>query len=447
MGLRGGGHGAAQQAMLAAPGAALQTISAPLNLLNLSVAPGLEAETVATLRRRPEVAFAELDYLATAAEVPNDPDWGNQWSPAQVGLPAAWNVTTGSAGIIIAAVDSGLYLGHPDLAGKVWMNPSEIPGNWVDDDGNGKVDDVNGWHFYQQWTPDGYIPAGNANVTDDFGHGTHVAGIAAAATNNGIGIAGVSSGTRVMPVKVLDQYGNGWYSDIADGIVYAADNGAKIINLSLGGAAASQTLCQAAAYAQQKGALLVAATGNTGAAVLYPAACDGVLAVAATDRSDQRASFSNYGPEVDLAAPGVDIYSTWPWLDGYFTKSGTSMAAPHVSGVAALVWSRWPALDNVAVSTQITETAADVDVKGWDPYTGWGRLDAAAAVASGGVPAAGLSSVRHSRLMVVAVWKNSLHGDRRAFGASFFPFDTSGPVAYNGAHKPECLITSRCISL
>ena len=210
--------------------------------MSLSVTPGQEAATAAALRRRPDVAFAELDYLATAAEVPNDPDWGNQWSLARIGLPEAWNVTTGSTGIIIAVVDSGLYLGHPDLAGKVWTNPGEIPVNWVDDDGNGKVDDVNGWHFYQQWTPDGYIPAGNANVTDDFGHGTHVAGITAAATNNGIGIAGVSWGARVMPVKVLDQYGNGWYSDIADGIVYAADNGAKIINLSLGGAAASRDL-------------------------------------------------------------------------------------------------------------------------------------------------------------------------------------------------------------
>ncbi len=199
-------------------------------------------------------------------------------------------------------------------------------------------------------------------------------------SNNGIGIAGVAWGARVMPVKVLDQYGEGWYSDIAAGIIYAADNGAKIINLSLGGAAASQTLCEAAAYALQKGALLVAATGNGGAAVSYPAACDGVLAVAATDRADQRAGFSNFGPQVDLAAPGVDIYSTWPWLDGYFTRSGTSMAAPHVAGVAALVWSRWPAWTNVAVSRQITETAMDVDAAGWDAYTGWGRLDAAAAV-------------------------------------------------------------------
>ena len=386
VGFRGGVSRAGQQAMLASTDASLQNTIAPLGSVSLSVTPGQEAATAAALRRRPDVAFAELDYLATAAELPDDPAWGSQWSLARIGLPQAWNVTTGSPGIIIAVVDSGLYLGHPDLTGKVWANSGEIPGNQIDDDANGKVDDVHGWHFYQQWTPGGYIPAGNAEVTDDFGHGTHVAGITAAATNNGIGIAGISWGAQVMSVKVLDQYGNGWYSDIAAGIVFAADNGAKIINLSLGGAAASPTLCRAAAYAHQKGALLVAAAGNAGAAVLYPAACDGVLAVAATDRADQRASFSNYGPEVDLAAPGVDIYSTWPWLDGYFTKSGTSMAAPHVSGVAALVWSRWPEWDNVAVSRQIIETAVDVDVAGWDPYTGWGRLDAAAAVASGGAP-------------------------------------------------------------
>ena len=211
-----GAAGAAQQAMLATPDASLQNVIAPLGLVSLSVAPGQEAATAAALRRRPDVAFAELDYLATAAEVPDDPAWGSQWSLARIGLPQAWNVTTGSAGIIIAVVDSGLYLGHPDLTGKVWANSGEIPGNQIDDDANGKVDDVNGWHFYQQWTPGGYIPAGNADVTDDFGHGTHVAGITAAATNNGIGIAGISWGARVMPVKVLDQYGNGWYSDIAE---------------------------------------------------------------------------------------------------------------------------------------------------------------------------------------------------------------------------------------
>jgi thermitase len=377
---------ARQAERLAAAGLRADPRTRPLGILSLAVPAGSELATVAELRRRPDVAFAEPDYRAQAADVPDDPAWPRQWSLAQIGLPAAWRVTTGRADIIIALIDSGLYLGHPDLALKLWVNEDEIPGNWLDDDANGQVDDIYGWHFYQQWTPGGYVSAGNANLRDDFGHGTHVAGIAAAAANNGIGIAGVAWGARVMPVKVLDEYGNGWYSDIAAGIVYAADNGAKIINLSLGGAPASQTLCEAAAYAQQRGVLLVAATGNGGDPVFYPAACDGVLAVAATDQAARRAAFANFGPQVDLAAPGVDIYSTWPWLEGYFTKSGTSMATPHVAGVAALVWSRWPAWTNVAVSRQITETAIDVDAAGWDAYTGWGLLAAAAAVGADVIP-------------------------------------------------------------
>ena len=358
------------------------------NLFVLSVAPGQEAATVAALRRNPAVRFAELDYLAQATGWPDDPALDRQWALPKIGLPAAWQVTTGTADIVVAAVDSGLYLGHPDLASKVWSNPGEIPGNGIDDDLNGKVDDVNGWHFYQQWTPSGYIPAGDANVSDEFGHGTHVSGIIGAATNNAVGIAGGSWGARVMPVRVLDQYGNGWYSDITAGILYAADNGARIINLSLGGARPSTMLCEAVKYAREtKGSLVVAATGNSGGTVLYPAACADALAVAATDRADNWATFSNNGPEVDLAAPGVEIYSTWPWLDGYFTKSGTSMAAPHVSGVAALVWSHWPAWSNVAVSAQITQTAVDVANPGWDPLTGWGRLDAAAALEAPPLPA------------------------------------------------------------
>ena len=225
----------------------------------------------------------------------------------------------------------------------------------------------------------------DAFVQDDNGHGTHVAGIAAAATNNGIGVAGVAWGAQIMPVKVLDEYGSGWLSDVAAGIVYASDQGAKIINVSLGGSTLSQTLCDAVAYASQTtGALVVAAAGNTGGAVLYPAACDHVLAVAATDRADQRAYFSNLGPQVDLAAPGVDIYSTWYQsglqASGYFTKSGTSMATPQVAGVAALVWSRWPTWTPDQVAQRLLDTALDLGEPGWDAYTGWGRLDAAAAV-------------------------------------------------------------------
>jgi len=346
---------------------------------------GQETAAIERLRRDPGVAFAELDYALHAAEavVPNDPFWDQQWGPSQIGAPEAWGITTGSSEVLIAVLDSGVQLDHEDLADKVWANPDEIPANGLDDDANGKVDDVHGWHFYHTWDGSRFIPAEDADVEDGFGHGTHVAGIAAAAGNNGLGIAGISWGARVMSVKVLDDAGNGWYSDVALGIIYAADNGARIINLSVGGSPESATLCAAAEYAHRKGCLLVAAAGNTGGQVEYPAACENVLAVAATDPMDERASFSNIGPEVDVAAPGVSIYSTWaPW-GGYASMSGTSMAAPHVSGVAALVWSRWPALSNEALTTQITRAVVDLGSPGWDESTGWGRIDAGRAVSYG----------------------------------------------------------------
>jgi hypothetical protein len=373
----------AMNALLDACGLRVESELAPLRVVSLRAPTGREWATIESLRRAPGVLFAEPDYVAQAALLPNDPTWGQQWALSKINAPAAWDVTTGTVSVTIAIVDSGIDLDHPDLVSKLWTNPGEIPGNWIDDDGNGKTDDVHGWRFYRDWN---FNPVEDADVQDDFGHGTHVAGIAAAATNNGTGVAGVAWGARVMPVKVLDQYGWGFYSDIAAGIVYAADNGARIINLSLGGASASETLCAAVEYARSKGAAIVAAAGNSGGAVYYPAACSGALAVAATDPADNRAGFSNHGPEVDLAAPGVDIYSAWPWVSGYYTKSGTSMAAPHVSGVGALVWSRWPELSANAVATQITQTVVDVASLGWDEYTGWGRLDAASAVMTLTVP-------------------------------------------------------------
>jgi subtilisin family serine protease len=354
----------------------------PLSIVSVRVPMGQEATTAETLRRTGLVTFAELDYAAHATDIitPSDPGWSKQWGPAKIEAPAAWAAITATTDVIIAVIDSGIKLDHEDLVAQRWINTAEIPGNWLDDDGNGEIDDVNGWHFFHRWTGASYVPDQNANVQDDYGHGTHVAGIAAAATNNGVGIAGIAPGARVMPVKVLDQYGNGWYSDIAAGIVYAADNGARVINLSLGGAEDSQTLRDAVDYARSRGALVVAATGNTGGAVLYPAAYDPVLAVAATDANDQVAYFSNRGTQVDVAAPGVDIYSTWPWVTGYFTKSGTSMAAPHVSGIAALLWSCWPVLSGDSIAHTITLTAIDIGDPGWDVDTGWGRVDAYQAV-------------------------------------------------------------------
>jgi len=371
-----------RESLLSAWDARVEAEIAPLRVLSLRVPAGREAATVVALRRDPRVAFAGLDYVASAADgfTPNDPGWTQQWGPQQIGAPLAWSVTVGNTATVIAVVDSGVTLSHPDLVDRLWVNAGEIPANGLDDDGNGQADDVWGWHFYHWWDGQAYAPGENNLVIDDLGHGTHVAGIAGATVNNGVGIAGIAGGCRLMAVKVLDQYGVGWYSDIAAGIVYAVDNGARIVNLSLGGSSPSEALQASVDYAHARGVLVVAAAGNDGGAVLYPAACQHALAVAATDRDDQHPSFSNHGPEVDVAAPGVDIYSTWPWRDGYFTKSGTSMAAPHVAGLAALIWSQHPDYTPDQVQQCITQTALDVGPPGWDEYAGWGRIDAGRAV-------------------------------------------------------------------
>ena len=197
----------------------------------LETVVGQEKVAIAKLRRLPGIAYAELDYAVQAeaglartahpdqplskpvrftmgaahiSQVPDDPEFGQQWALSKINAPAAWNVTTGTVTITIAIVDTGVDLEHPDLAAKLWTNPGEIPANGLDDDRNGKIDDVHGWHFF-------HGGAENAFVQDDNGHGTHVAGIAAAATNNGIGVAGVAWGAKIMPVKVLDEYGSGWY--------------------------------------------------------------------------------------------------------------------------------------------------------------------------------------------------------------------------------------------
>jgi uncharacterized repeat protein (TIGR01451 family) len=353
-----------------------------LDVALLRVPIGQELDALEALRRDPSVAFAELDYPAHSTDgfTPDDPGWVHQWGPQKIDAPEAWTVTQGNPGVVIAILDSGVTLSHPDLTNQLWVNPAEVPSNGLDDDGNGQVDDHWGWHFYHQWNGQTYLPQEDNLVVDDNGHGTHVAGIAGAEMDNGLGIAGMAAGSRLMTVKVLDQYGTGWYSDIAQGIVYAVDNGASIVNLSLGGTQPSETLQAAVDYAHSHGVLVVAAAGNDGGDVLYPAACERALAVAATDTYDQHPSFSNSGPQVDVAAPGVDIYSTWPWRDGYWTQSGTSMAAPHAAGLAALIRSFDPTLNPMQVTQVITGTALDVHTPGWDPYTGWGRIDAHSAM-------------------------------------------------------------------
>lgn len=347
------------------------------------VPAGAEKSIAAQLQLDPLVQYAEPNYQAYALEVPNDEQWPYQWALPKIGAPQAWDIAH-CQGTIIAVLDTGVHLEHSDLCNTLWTNPGEIPGNGIDDDGNGKIDDVHGWHFYQNCNIGVCLPYENRIIQDDNGHGTHVTGVAAAETNNAIGIAGVSWGARIMTVKVLDQHGDGYYYDIAAGIVYAVDNGAQVINLSLGGDEPSFVLQEAVRYAYQRGALLVAAAGNDGGRVLYPAAYPEVMAVTATNPYDQRSSFSNYGPEVDIAAPGEAILSTWLPPYNYYYKWGTSMATPHVSGAAALLWSWRPDFTNVQIKQRLETQADDVNADlypGFDPYLGWGRLNIYCALA------------------------------------------------------------------
>ncbi|MBN1641492.1 MAG: peptidase S8 [Anaerolineae bacterium] len=300
---------------------------------------------------------------------PNDPHYPSQWALQTVGAPEAWGRTRGD-GVVIAIVDSGIDLTHPDLAPVLWTNAGEMPDNGLDDDGNGYLDDLHGWDYVE----------GDALPADEKGHGTHVAGIAAAATDNATGIAGMGWGGALMVVRVLDEEGEGDVADVADGIRYAAENGAHVINLSLGGnSIPAGTVDAAVAYAQGLGVLVVAAAGNSGWSVpFYPAAYEGVLGVGATDQQDLKAWFSNYGSYVDVAAPGVSLISTLP--GGYGWLSGTSMAAPMVSGLAALVWGTAPGASWAQVAEAICAGADDLGAPGWDSYYGWGRIDALGAL-------------------------------------------------------------------
>ncbi len=352
-----------------------------LEVVELAVPEGRELALAVELAHDPGVRFAEPDYVAHAAADPNDPRWSEQWGPQRIGASRAWDRVRDVRGLVIAVLDTGVAIDHPDLRQCIWTNPGEIPNNRIDDDRNGKVDDVNGWHFFHTCNDWGSCEAGeNNNTRDDNGHGTRVSGIVAAESNNGIGITGLAWRAPILPLKALDKYGDGWYSDIASAIVYATDNGAAIINLSLGGIDPSETLRLAINYALDHNRLVVAASGNDQGAIHYPAAYDGVIAVGASDRNDQRASFSNTGPELDLVAPGVNILSTSLNPAGYATDSGTSFAAPHVAGVAALVWAANPALTAAQVRGILEQTAVDLGPVGRDDDYGYGRIDAGAAV-------------------------------------------------------------------
>ena len=320
------------------------------NTVVIEVPKGAASQFVQNFLNEKNVEYAEKDGVAKAMEVPNDTYYSYQWGLPKISAPAAWDTTHGDPNVEIGIVDTGIDSSHPDLTGKI------------------------------DKAADCTISTACVSVSssiDDNGHGSHVAGIAASNTNNSLGVAGVGYNTHLISAKVLDSTGSGYYSWVADGIVWAADNGAKVISLSLGGSSSSSVLQDAVNYAWGKGAVVVAAAGNNGStAPSYPGYYSNVISVAATDSNDKKASFSNYGNWVTVAAPGVNILSSYK--GGYSYLSGTSMATPFVSGLAGLLFGQHPTWTNSDVRNQIQSTADKISGTGL--YWSYGRINACTAV-------------------------------------------------------------------
>jgi thermitase len=348
-------------------GARVHGVIEGLNVHILKVSPPAAESVIGALSRNPQVVFAERNGIATTALDPNDPYDGlngscydsskhgcvTQWAWGKVEAYAAWDGTTGSSSVRIAVVDTGVDNSHPDLPAVVAQK------DFINND---------------------------SNAEDDNGHGSHVAGTIGALTDNATGVAAANWSVSILAAKVLNASGSGSYSAVASGIRWAADSGARAINLSLGGSIPSNTLKKAVDYAWNKGAVLACAAGNSGTQQkLYPAAYANCIAVAATDENDAKASFSNYGANwVDVAAPGVKILSTMPdsavylttqygYKQNYDSLNGTSMATPHVAGQAGLVWARGGCSSASCVRNKI-ESTADA-ISGTGTYWKWGRVN------------------------------------------------------------------------
>ncbi|MBN1361556.1 MAG: S8 family serine peptidase [Sedimentisphaerales bacterium] len=351
-------------------------------VLQIDPAHGDSLEEVAqAYARHPGIEYAEPDYYVKFCAVPNDPLYSQQWALSRMSAPAAWDIHTGSADVVVAVIDTGVTYDHPDIVDNMWVNEAERDGiEGFDDDGNGYVDDVHGYDFANE----------HGQPLDDFGHGTHIAGIIAAAGNNSTDVAGICWDCRIMAVKMIDPDTLGPLSRAAVAIEYAVNNGADIISSSWGMNPPSAFLEDAFEYAYSMGVICVAAAGNEASnQVFYPAGYLHVIGVAATSEGDARASFSNYGNWVDIAAPGVSILSL------YFSTTrvwqGTSMACPHVSGACALLLSANPYLTPADARDVIMQNADAITpgtcrsngrvnlfkaLQGAIPVKGYVRLDA-----------------------------------------------------------------------
>ena len=333
--------------------------------LRVKLQAGQKAETVLSENWNlidPRILRVEPNYRVYAMSLPSDTYFSYQWglhntgqtngvNDGDIDAPEAWNITTGSSNVVVAVIDSGVNYAHPDLRNQMWTNTDEIPGNGIDDDRNGYVDDYYGYDFSEN----------DSDPNDENGHGTHCAGIIDAQGNNNLGVSGVNWNCRIMPCRFLDASGSGTIADAIEAINYAVDNGAQVLSNSWGGGGYSEALKNAIENARQNNVLFVAAAGNSAADndILpnYPSSYSvaNVIAVAATDHLDKVAYFSSYGRQsVDVAAPGVNILSTVP--GGYGWCSGTSMATPFVSGVAALLLAVYPEISIAELKNRIIWT-------------------------------------------------------------------------------------------
>lgn len=377
------------------------------------------ARVRAALLRNPRVENVEYDYAVQTALMPNDPRLSELWglhnigqtagvTDADIDAPEAWDLQTGSASVVVAVIDTGIDYNHPDLSANMWTNPGEIPGNGIDDDGNGYVDDVYGYDFSGR----------DADPFDDHGHGTHVAGTIAAVGDNGVGVVGVNWRARVMAVKFLGSGGSGYTSDAISSVLYATDMGAKVLNNSWGGGGFSQALEDAIRTAHNAGVLFVAAAGNSNnnndLTPHYPSsyAVPNVIAVAATDANDGRASFSSYGlNSVHLGAPGVGILSSVPAAgaaccsdpSGYKLLNGTSMATPHVAGAAALLLAQFPTHGHEQIRDRLFGAVDPVSSMSSTTRTG-GRLNVANAFENDTLSPAAVADLANAGTGGRSVW-------------------------------------------
>lgn len=306
-----------------------------------------EKAVAALLSKNPRLEFAELDRLVSVNALVNDPYYGSAWHLPKIGAHIGWDITMGN-GVTIAILDTGVDSAHPDLSARI----------------------VPGWDFVLN----------SADTSDLHGHGTKVAGTAAATTNNGVGVASLAGDSSLMPIRIADATGYASYSNIAKGLTWSADKGARVANISISGVAGSSTVLSAAQYMRSKGGVVVAGAGNSGAEEGI-GATDAIISVSGTTSSDVKASWSSYGNYVDLAAPGASIYTTTRG-GGYGSASGTSFAGPVVAGAVALMMAANPSLSPSQLEKLLLSTTVDLGAAGWDKYFGHGRVDVAAAVAA-----------------------------------------------------------------